>query len=334
MASRILVSFILFFVFGINLFANEPLIIRDVTLKSNVEVWTNEVCLHDILEEAWVKQRCAYEKEKCCHWKIESGSKMNLSVDEVESIIKKINFSGIGLNIKNNNFKLIQVTQTKRLLSAEEIKSALESVLVSYLPQFTELKNDELNIGVNVNDIKMQTNVYVNVDGEKDWDIELPAQVNDNFMFKIVSKVDGQLLGYAYARVYLQVPAYVANRTIRPMESVESKDFEIRLTKISLSDLKNSSKIILKGNFPELSMARITIEKGQPLKLSMLERKPTVKLGDMVTVILKSDNIQITTKGTAQGVGGSGDLIRVSLPRFNKSFRGKVVQGNVVEVWL
>jgi flagella basal body P-ring formation protein FlgA len=58
-----------------------------------------------------------------------------------------------------------------------------------------------------------------------------------------------------------------------------------------------------------------------------------VQTGDAVTLILKSDNLKISTKGVAQGSAAAGDTVSVQLPRFNRSFRGKLQDSKTVEVW-
>ena len=92
--------------------------------------------------------------------------------------------------------------------------------------------------------------------------------------------------------------------------------------------------VFRKNQFPEIVRARQTIMPGTPLLATAVERIPMVKLGDAVTLILRSDSLRVSTKGVVQSAAGVGDMVNVSLPRYNRTFRGRLFEGKLVEVWL
>lgn len=308
-------------------YASETLIEREVTLKASAEVWSQDVCLSDLVEEGWIRSRCQIDKKLCCRISMGGAYGKEFSKKEIAAALRNMNFGGIGLVLSDKSSDKVLVTQTRRELRMDEVQKRITQVLGAKLGA-----SETDGIQVKVTSLKMPVPVYVALDTESEWDVVIPESNNDHVMVKIVSNVDARLLGYANAAVSMRAPSYVAKKTIRPTESIRTEDFEIK-TAETYGQINNTSGAIQKNNFPIGTRAKMTIREGSILSSNMIERQPLVQLGDSVTIILRSDNLKISTKGVVQGSAAIGDTVSVSLQRFNKTFRGKLLEDKQVEVW-
>ncbi|WP_333785274.1 flagellar basal body P-ring formation chaperone FlgA [Thermocrinis sp.] len=74
------------------------------------------------------------------------------------------------------------------------------------------------------------------------------------------------------------------------------------------------------------------IPRGSILRRSIIKPLPAVKRGDVVKLILRSGNLEITTYGTALDGGEVGKTVRVKT-QAGKTMRGKIVDTGTVELF-
>lgn len=301
--------------------ADDMAIEREIHLKPESTVSSQSVCLQDLVDDSWLQMRCRYEGSRCCLWNL--GGKLNrtLSREQIQKDVRDIGITGFVLRVGGT--EAVSVTQTHRALSAEEVQKKLQENLA---------KNYGVAIeNVKVSNARLSNQVYVALQDESAWDVQLPDAFAQRMSAKIVSQgVGTQPLGWISADISRMAPAYVAKRNIRPGETINETDFELKPTNM----LSVSGGAFERGSFPAGMRAQRSVLKGSPLLSEEVERIPDVKLGDGVTLVLKSDSLKITTKGVAQGAGAKGDTINVQLPKYNRTFRGRLVGDKTVEVWL
>ena len=301
-----------------------PQIDREVKLKDKTEVWSQSVCLGDLLDDGWVQSRCAVDKVTCCRWNLDGQHSRDISRSSLQADLSKINFGGFNLIVKGA--EEIAITQTRRELSVAEIQA---KVMASATAKFAEE-----GTGVGVAALKAQAPIYVPLNDESAWDVILPEPMLEHAAVRVVSTAEGsQVLGWIQVTLKLESEVYVAKKIIRPNDVLIPQDFEIRKTNI-LAAQTSGQALFRKGQFPDAVRAKLTILPGALLTAAAVERVPSVHLGDTVTLILRSDNLRISTKGVIQGTAAIGDMVTVQLSRYNRTFRGRLIEGRLVEVWL
>ena len=301
-----------------------PQIDREIKLKDKTDVWSQTVCLGDLVDDGWVQGRCAVDKTTCCRWSLKGEYDRTFSRAELQRELSKVNFGGFNLIIKGADE--IAITQTKRELTAAEIQAKVASTATA--------KFGEEGAGAGVALLKLQAPIYVPLDNESAWDVIFPEPMLEHAAVRVVSTAEaGQVLGWAQVTLKLESEVYVAKKTIHPNDLLDSKDFEVRKTNV-LAAQSSGQTLFRKGQFPEAVRAKLTILSGTALTAAVVERIPSVHLGDTVTLILRSDNLRISTKGVIQGTAAIGDMVTVQLSRYNRTFRGRLIEGRLVEVWL
>jgi len=93
----------------------------------------------------------------------------------------------------------------------------------------------------------------------------------------------------------------------------------------------SSGKEVL-GSFPPRMRLTKIIKKGQILAIDYLQPLPLVTKDNIVNVTVKDGNITIEMIGLAEKDGWMGDQITILNPASNKSFQGRVIGSNLVEV--
>lgn len=299
---------------------------REITLKERGEVWSQTVCLADVVQEGWVQSRCSVDRHNCCRWNLNGERSRSFSRKEIEKEVKKIIFPGVNLIVKGET---VVVTQTKRDLTTQEISDKIEAALMNRLGSETD--------NVVVESVKIISPASIAFNDESDWDVAIADPVRDSLSIKIISmKHPLKILGWGEATIRIEASVYVAKKTIRPMDTLQLADFALKKAPIlggqAGSVLQNG--IFREGMFPIGVRARQTIFAGSPLVTASIERVPMVRLGDSVTLLLRSDSLRVSTKGVVQGSAALGDMVTVQLPRYNRAFRGRLLEGRLVEVWL
>ncbi len=298
---------------------------RTVTLKKEAEVWSNNICLDDMIEEAWLKTRCHLEKKKCCGWRVGSNLITQISKEEIQRKAAQMDFTGWSIKVGGNNS--IVVKQTGRELTCKDIEDRLVPLLREKLGLGT---SQELKL----NECRMRIPTYVSFEDQNRWEFKLPEELRNPLEFPIVLKKEFlQNLGFTQVKFALFQEVYVAKKTISPTQLIQKEDFILKKTDV-LNSYLSGNMVYGKDVFPEGQQAKQSIFVGTPLSYGLLERNPIVRLGDSVTLILRSHNLRISTRGVVQGSAAVGDMVTVQLSRYNRTFRGKLLDGKLVEVWL
>lgn len=305
-------------------FGSTDLIEKQLLLKPNAEVWSKTVCLSDLVEGGWINSRCAVDRAMCCRWNMGEGRVRRFTQSDIRRELANIKIFGFALDIVGA--PEVTVTQTKRELTDAEISA-------KYLAAATA-KFGDTGSTLSVESIKLLGPVYIAFEEESEWDLVLPENITDKAPLRIVSVKDStKVLGWAQVKPRLETEVYVARRVIHVNDVLKPEYFELKKTDV-LSAQTTEQGLFRKDQFPEAVRARQTILSGSALSANAIERIPMVKLGDNVTLILRSDSLRISTKGVVQQAAGVGDMVNVSLPRYNRTFRGRLVEGKLVEVWL
>jgi flagella basal body P-ring formation protein FlgA len=167
-----------------------------------------------------------------------------------------------------------------------------------------------------------------------DWTIDLPTQPSHSMVVLVKESTSGRSLGWVEATLQRTDPYYVATRSIQTGENLRQEDFVLEQPGVFADVAIKSSDLVVAGDFPQNMRVKRGLVKGSALVLSALEKTPEVTFGETITLVMRSDNIKVTTKAISQGKGAVGDTIPVLVKTYNKTFRGKIMNGKQVEVWL
>ncbi|MBI3543437.1 MAG: flagellar basal body P-ring formation protein FlgA [Deltaproteobacteria bacterium] len=301
-----------------------PGIERDVTLREKAETWSPTVCLQDLVEDGWIQGRCAVDRGLCCKWTLGTERARTFTRAELQRELARTSFSGFDLKLKGA--ERVAVTQTRRELTTAELQA---KIIAAAAARFGDDGR-----GAGVASLKAQAPIYVSLADESAWDVIVPEPLLEHASIKVVSTAEGgQALGWVQATLRLDADVYVARKTVHPGDLLKPEDFEVRKANV-LAAQASGQTAFRKEQFPEAVRAKTTILAGQPLTPATIERIPMVRLGDTVTLILRSDSLKISTKGVVQGAAAIGDMVTVQLQRYNRTFRGRLIEGRLVEVWL
>lgn len=303
----------------------EPLVIeREISLKLEARTHSQAICLSDLVNDSWIQGRCAVDRGSCCRWSLGGQREKKLSRRDIEQELTKVNWGGFTIVVKGGDE--VAVFQVGRELRTEEIQAKVASAVAA---RFAQDKRD-----VGISNLKVPQPIVVDFTAESDWDVVLLEPFVENASIKIISTLTpGKVIGWVQAGISLQGEVFVAKRTVHPSEQIQADDFELRKTNI-LPVQQLGITMFKSDQFPIGTRARQTVLAGAALTSASVEKIPMVKFGDAVTLILRSDNLRISAKGVAQGSAAIGDMVTVQLQRYNRTFRGRLVDGRLVEVWL
>ncbi len=298
---------------------------REIILNANSETASQEICLQDLAQDSWLKSRCSVDHKNCCRWNLEGTTNKTFKIAELQKALDQKDLGGIHLILKSpDGGTLVQVSQTKRSLTENEIKPVLENLIQKKFADSVE---------INIESIKFASPIYTELNSKNNFKFELPEIINGKASIKILSENNEQL-GWAQIVISKFIDVYVAKKTVHPTEKVTLENFELRKVDTSSLFVSSDDSFVNKTNFPEGVRAKFTIRAESPLTIKSIEKSPIVQLGDVVTIVLKSDNLRISTKGVVQGSGAVGDTVSVQLNRYNRTFKGKVQEGKTIEVSL
>lgn len=298
---------------------------KEIVLLKEGVVSSQEVCLQDLIAEGWVKTRCELENKKCCLWNLGGQFSRLLSKSEIQQKINKNLAFGFDLVLKGAPD--IPVSQKYRLASLEELAQELNEK-VKKLP---EMKDSD---GVWVVDgVRAYRPIYVNRQGG-DWFVEMTTPVKSRMTFQVHSGEMGNkaLLGQGEFNLKLMKDVYHSNRNIKSGEQLNKNDFHLKKTDI-LPLLSGVRKPI--HSFRDIpQILKTSIAANSILYQDQLQIEPQVKIGDLISLVLKSNDLRITTKATSQSNALVGDSIKVQLLKSTKTFQGKLLDEKMVEVSL
>ena len=127
----------------------------------------------------------------------------------------------------------------------------------------------------------------------------------------------------------------IANRRIRPMEALDASAFQSETVDLATGAAHAYRSIILSINSKwEGLEARQTILEGQYPLSTAVQKIPVIRRGQEIPIRLLSNDLVITTTGTADEPGDIGALIHVTAKKTKKQLSGIVSADQVVEVKL
>jgi len=301
---------------------SEDSFVRVLKLKDNAEVSSQQVCLQDLVQDDSTIGKCRVSKNYCCHWSLDEKLERSLSAREIQQELSKLDFGPIPIRLEG---KEVSVRQTRRALKEDEIKERLANEIA---------KVHKLEVAtVDVTQLKMNHAIFVDLAHESDWSVKIPETLSASMPVKIAGEGQAvnQILGWVHAVIEIYGKAYVSKRKIEINSEINADNFT--LSKVNILGLNANGQQIL-TEVPEAVRAKVTIKPGDVLTSSSIEKIPLVRLGDVVTIVLRSDTLRISTKGVVQQAAGLGDAVTVQLRRYNRTFRGKLIADKKVEVWL
>lgn len=120
----------------------------------------------------------------------------------------------------------------------------------------------------------------------------------------------------------------VATRDIRPSEVIAAADFRIEERHLE----SVVSKLLEPSFTPEGQAARRAIHAGDVISPYYIAPPVLVRLGDRITLLVKTESFELQTEGVARGAGRLGDKIAVLNADTRKIIYGRVVGEKKVEV--
>ncbi len=114
-----------------------------------------------------------------------------------------------------------------------------------------------------------------------------------------------------------------ARRTILAREDIQTDFRDISM----LGD-----DLITDPDFAVGKKLKKTLRKGALLSSSLLENPQIVKRGDRVTIMARSDGLQVTAPGEAKNSGAAGDMVRVKNIMSRRVVQARVVDEGLVEI--
>ena len=135
------------------------------------------------------------------------------------------------------------------------------------------------------------------------------------------------------------VPAWVSIRRIQPGEKLTREMFTLREVDVASGLAREYRGVILSPtNFKISEMlateSRQTILEGQFLASTAIQKSPVIRRGDAVTILIESEGLQLSTRGTAQEAGYLNTPVRVLTNKSKRELTGNLKMNGLVEVKL
>ena len=150
-------------------------------------------------------------------------------------------------------------------------------------------------------------------------------------MIRLNGKVLSQskVINVFHVLVKIEIPQNVfqANRSIRKGDKLSKSDFLVVMMNIN----PNSNFAQKLDDSDELIASRF-ISKGSILRTTDLQKAPAVKRNQVVFVVIKGNNMQITYEALSRTEGWIGDTILMQNLESRQTFRAEVVDKNTVQV--
>src|SRR5262245_30392619 len=104
---------------------------REATLKAEAQTSSQTICLGDLVADGWLQSRCAVDAANCCLWSLKGSLERTLKRSEIQKELSKVNFGGVGVTLKGA--ETVDVKQTRRELTSDEIKARISAKLAEKL---------------------------------------------------------------------------------------------------------------------------------------------------------------------------------------------------------
>jgi flagella basal body P-ring formation protein FlgA len=161
------------------------------------------------------------------------------------------------------------------------------------------------------------------------------GQGHVSFVLNRLSHEGESPVGEGAVSVGAWVPARIAQKRIRPGESLQKEDFTLQEINVLQGGVREYRGLILS---PDVDLSRLesiqTILEGQPLLSSEVKKIPDVRRGDFVRIQILSGNLNVMTQGIAIEPAYLNHTVKVLAGKYKKELTGKLQLGSVVEVRL
>lgn len=140
--------------------------------------------------------------------------------------------------------------------------------------------------------------------------------------------------GKSYAKTDIQGRYYVIGQIYVPAKNIQKgeiisadmlKTIAVRMNRIKPSFVTEKAKLVNKE-------AKKVLAEGKIISNRDIGSKMLIKKGDTVTVVYKTDKMQITAKAEALGEGAKGDKIELLNTKSKKVLYGEIVDQDTVEI--
>jgi flagella basal body P-ring formation protein FlgA len=198
------------------------------------------------------------------------------------------------------------------------------------------------------NSLKEEINSFLkkNLSSYKDFEYEI-VQMPENFKEVTIEKtndfsVNGSLayipvkvvtIGNRQTRSFITIrlklfeKVLVASKDIAQRENLTKDDF--RLKKVDITQVRGNPVL----SFDSLSLYRskISIKSGDILIKELIEEKPIINAGDVVTASYTNGTVTVSTEAFSKQDGCKGETITI-VTRDKKQFKAKVIDSKHVNI--
>lgn len=130
-------------------------------------------------------------------------------------------------------------------------------------------------------------------------------------------------------------PAWIAKRRIRPGDTLSREDFQIEEVDLTEPLIHEVRGLIVPASTDLGTLeARVTILEGQFPITSGVQKIPAVKKGEVVRLILRSGELELSVSGVVQEPSHVGNTLRVLTSTTKREVSGILREGKIVEVSL
>lgn len=128
---------------------------------------------------------------------------------------------------------------------------------------------------------------------------------------------------------------WIAKKRIKPGEVFSKDDFKMEELNLTEPQIREVRGLLLSPDFEiEKYEARVTVLEGQFPILSGLQKIPAVKRGDLVKILLKSGDLELSVPGVVQEPSLIGGTLKVLTSSTKREISGVLKEGKIVEVIL
>jgi flagella basal body P-ring formation protein FlgA len=154
-------------------------------------------------------------------------------------------------------------------------------------------------------------------------------QILGSRRFSMVFRINGETVRNLSLRGELEAIAPVVVAAADLNRNVVLTERDLNLVEMDLAGVRNPCFKLEEIVGKKLKRP---LRQGTPLDVGSVEFPPTIKRGELVTIILRRGAIQLTAQGQALQDGLQGEAIRVRNSNSQRDILGKVVEPGVVRV--
>ena len=172
------------------------------------------------------------------------------------------------------------------------------------------------------------------IEGADNYKIMVMALKFDELQNKFGCALEIFADGKSYAKTGIQGKYHVIADVYVPAEIIRKGDIITRdkLKQISVRSSRVKPVFVTDAEKLVGKEAKKTLKEGKLVSAKDIGAKVLIKKGDVVTVIYKTDRMQITAKAEALEDGAEGDKIELLNTKSQKALYGEVLNADTVEV--